>query len=42
MSYIDLNNIPYYLLEKKEVIYWTSKRSGVSVRFRAYKLRDKK
>jgi len=22
------------------MIYWTSKRSGVSVRFRAYKLRD--
>ena len=42
MSYINLNNIPHYLLEKKDVIYWTSKRSGVSVRFRAYKLREEK
>ena len=35
MNYIDL-----YASQLENMIYWTSKRSGVSVRFRAYKLRS--
>ena len=39
MSCINLNTIPDIYLKDFNMIYWTSKRSGVSVRFRAYKLR---
>ena len=35
IDYIDI-----YASQLENMIYWTSKRSGVSVRFRAYKLRD--
>lgn len=37
IDYIDI-----YASQLENMIYWTSKRSGVSVRFRAYKIRDKK
>ena len=39
MNVINLNTIPDFYLKDFNMIYWTSKRSGVSVRFRAYKLR---
>ena len=42
MSYIDLNTIPNYLLENKEVVYWVSKKIGESIRFRAYKIRQER
>lgn len=39
MNVINLNTIPDFYLKDFNMIYWTSKRSGVSIRFRAYKLR---
>ena len=39
MAVINLSTIPDIYLKDYNMIYWTSKRSGVSVRFRAYKLR---
>ena len=36
---MNLNIIPDIYLKDYNMIYWTSKRSGVSVRFRAYKVR---
>jgi hypothetical protein len=35
IDYIDI-----YAAQLENMIYWTSKRSGVSVRFRAYRLRE--
>ena len=35
-----IDYIDFYADRIENMIYWTSKRSGVSVRFRAYKLRD--
>ena len=40
MIVINLNTIPDIYLKDYDMIYWTSKRSGVSVRFRAYKVRQ--
>lgn len=43
MSYLDLNNIPDYLLDREEpVIFWTRKKSDVSIRFRAYIIAEKR
>ena len=39
MNVINLSTIPDIYLKDFDMVYWTSKRSGVSVRFRAYKLR---
>ena len=39
MNVINLNTIPDFYLKDFNMIYWTSKRSGVSDRFRAYKIR---
>ena len=39
MSCINLSTIPDVYLKDFNMIYWTSKRSGVSIRFRAYKTR---
>jgi len=42
MSYLDLNSIPDYLLDRKEpLIFWTRKKSDVSIRFSAYLLEEK-
>ena len=40
MNAINLNTIPDFYLKDFNMIYWTSKRSGVSVRFRAYRVRQ--
>jgi len=43
MPYLDLNNIPDYLLDREEpLIFWTRKKSDVSIRFRAYIIADKR
>jgi len=43
MSYINLNNIPDYLLDRKDpIIFWTRKKSDVSIRFRAYIIEEKR
>ena len=39
MGYINLSSFPDFLMEKHGIIFWTSKKCGVSIRFRAYKLR---
>ena len=39
MNAVNLNTIPDFYLKDFNMVYWTSKRSGVSIRFRAYKLR---
>ena len=39
MNVINLSTLPDIYLKDFNMVYWTSKRSGVSVRFRAYKLR---
>ena len=42
MSHLDLNNIPDYLVDRKEpLIFWTRKKSDVSIRFGAHLLQDK-
>ena len=42
MSYIDLNTIPDYILDRKEpLIFWTRKKSDVSIRFSAYIVEEK-
>ena len=43
MSYIDLLNIPDYLLEGPPTneIFWTRKKSDVSIRFSAYIVEEK-
>jgi hypothetical protein len=42
---MNIDNILFYTdiyeEQAKNMVYWTSKRSGVSIRFRAYKLREK-
>ena len=40
MNVINLSTIPDVYLKDHNMIYWTSKRSGVSVRYRAYKVRQ--
>ena len=43
MNYLDLNSIPDYLLDRKEpLIFWTRKKSDVSIRFGAYLVEEKR
>ena len=39
MNVINLSTIPDIYLKDHSMIYWTSKKSDVSVRYRAYKIR---